>query len=53
MMMKLCLVQEKRCHNSGLFSPYSLCRSAENKAKLVIKQEKMIFTQGSGLDLSN
>ena len=36
-----------------LFSCNCPCRSAENKAKQVIEQEYLIFTQGLDEDMSN
>ena len=38
---------------SGLFNPDCPCRSAKNKAKLVIKPQNLIFIQRLGRDMSN
>ena len=39
--------------DSGLFNPDCPCRSAKNKAKLVIKQKNLIFIQSLERDMSN
>ena len=43
--MDLCCFLQKRSNISGPFSPECPCRSAENKAELVIKQEKMFLNR--------
>ena len=52
-MVDLCWFLQKWCNISGPFSPEYPCRSAENKAELVIKQENCFFTQRSDRDVSN